>query len=87
MVLVRVTVGAMRYHGPKQAGEEGFAWLTLPQCHFHRKKSGRKLKPDRNLETGADAEAMEGCCLLACSDCLLTEPRTISPRVAPPTMG
>ena len=27
---------------------------------------GQELKQGRNLEAGADAEAMEGCCLLAC---------------------
>lgn len=28
------------------------------------------------LEAGADAEAMEGCCLLACLTCYLMESRT-----------
>jgi hypothetical protein len=32
----------------------------------HWRKSGQELKQDWNLEAGADAEAMEGCCLLAC---------------------
>ena len=39
----------------------------------HQKKSGQELKQGRNLEAGADAEAMEGCCLLACSP-LLAQP-------------
>jgi hypothetical protein len=30
----------------------------------HRRKPRQELKQDRNLEAGADAEAMEGCCLL-----------------------
>ena len=40
----------------------------------------------RNLEPGADAEAMERHCLLACSECFHIEPRTISPGVAPSSM-
>jgi hypothetical protein len=31
------------------------------------RKSGQELKQGSNLEAGADAEAMEGCYLLACS--------------------
>jgi hypothetical protein len=33
---------------------------------YHRKESGLELTWVRNLEAGADAEAMEECCLLAC---------------------
>jgi hypothetical protein len=51
-----------------QVGEERF----LSDLHFHiavhhQRKSGLELKQGRNLEAGADAEAMEGCCFLACS--------------------
>ena len=56
-----------------------------------RKKSELELKQVRNLEAEADAEAMEGCCLLACSQGLLSlfliEPRAVSPETAPPIMG
>jgi hypothetical protein len=38
-------------------------------------------------EAGADAEAMEGCSLLACSACSLIEPKTTSPEMAPLTRG
>jgi hypothetical protein len=38
-------------------------------------------------EAGTDAEAMEGCFLLACSACSLIEPKTTSPGMAPPTRG
>ena len=31
-----------------------------------QRKSGQELKQGRNLEAGADAEAMEECCLLMC---------------------
>jgi hypothetical protein len=38
-------------------------------------------------KAGADAEAMEGCSLLACSACSLIEPKTTSPEMVPPTRG
>lgn len=51
--------------------------------HFHitvhqtnQRKWGQELKQGRNLETGADAETMEECCLLAC---FLLEPRPTCP--------
>jgi hypothetical protein len=36
---------------------------------------------------GADAEATEGCSLLACSACSLIEPKTTSPEMVPPRSG
>jgi len=33
----------------------------------HQKEWGQRLKQSRDLESGANAKAMEGCCLLACS--------------------
>jgi hypothetical protein len=47
----------------------------LFSSHFHitvhdQRKSGQELTQGRDLEAGADAEAMEGCCLLACSSWL-----------------
>jgi hypothetical protein len=32
----------------------------------HQRKSAQELKQGRNLEAGADTEAMKGCYLLAC---------------------
>jgi hypothetical protein len=53
----------------KKASREGKGLLDL--CFYttvpHQRKSGQELKQGRNLEAGADAEAMEGCCFLACS--------------------
>jgi hypothetical protein len=47
------------------------SWGAKNGLHFHiavyQRKSGQELKQGRNLEARADAEAMEGCCLLACS--------------------
>jgi hypothetical protein len=64
----------------------------LFSSHFHitvhhQRKSGQELKQDRNLEAGADAEALERCCLLACSGCFLIEPRTTRLDIASPKMG
>ena len=57
----------------------------------HQRKSGQELKYRRNLEAGADAEAVRGMLLLDpswfCSACFLAEPRTTSLEMALPTMG
>jgi hypothetical protein len=37
----------------------------------HWRELGQELKQGRILEAGADAEAMEKCCLLTCSSCLV----------------
>ena len=48
--------------------EERVYWVRLPYHTVpHGRKSGQELKQGRNPEAGADAEAMEGYCLLACS--------------------
>jgi hypothetical protein len=47
-----------------QFGEEGFISLifnTYITVH-HWRKLGQELTQGRNLEAGADAEAMEECC-------------------------
>jgi hypothetical protein len=41
-------------------GRKGFIWRTLPHHCSSQKKSRQELKQGRNLETGANAEAMEG---------------------------
>jgi hypothetical protein len=76
----------MEYHNLKKLGRKGLIWLTLP----HYCSLLKELKQGRNLEAGADTEAMEGCHLLSCFTWLwfsLIEPRTTSLRMAPPTMG
>jgi hypothetical protein len=52
-----------------------FLGKDLFRLHFyitvhHQMKSGEELKLGRNLEAGDDAEAMEGCCVLDCSQWL-----------------
>jgi hypothetical protein len=49
----------------KQLGRKGFIQLTLPCCCCSSPKEVR-TGTQAGQEAGADAEAMEGCCLLAC---------------------
>jgi hypothetical protein len=51
----------------KQVGEKRvYSAYTFHIAFHHQRKSGLKLTQGRNLEAGADAKAMEGCCLLDC---------------------
>ena len=55
----------------------GWGGQGLFRFHFHitvhhERKSGQELKQGRTLEAGADAEAMEGCCLLVVPGGLLS---------------
>jgi hypothetical protein len=56
----------------KQAGEERVysAYSSTLLFRNRESKSGQELTQGRILEAGADAEAMEGCYLLACFPCL-----------------
>ena len=65
MALVRVSIAAMKQHNQSNLERKGFIWVCISIW-----KSGQELKQGWNLEAGADAEAMEGCCLLACSSWL-----------------
>jgi hypothetical protein len=71
----------------KQAREESLLGLHFHITVNHQRKSGQELKHNWNLEAGADTEAMEVCCLLACSVCFFIEPRTTSLVMAQPTIG
>ena len=61
-ILVRISIDVMKEQGQKsKVLIWGFIWLTLL---YKEVRTG--IKQSRNLETWADIEAMEGCCLLAC---------------------
>jgi hypothetical protein len=67
----------MKHHDQKAnwAGKDLFGFyfqITIP----HWRKSGQELKQSWNVEAGADAEAMEGCCLLACFP-MLAQPASL----------
>jgi hypothetical protein len=64
---VRVAIAVIKRHG--YLWRSGFIWLPL----LHHGSSLKEIKTEsqgRNLEAGADAEAMEGCSLLVCSSWL-----------------
>jgi hypothetical protein len=84
-VLVCACVYAVTKHRDwKASWEEGRVYSAYVSTALFIVKASQ----DRNSHrAGADAEAVEGCCLLACSACFLIEPRTSSPRMAPPTVG
>ena len=50
----------------KSCGGKSLFSLHFRVAVHHQRKSGQELTQSRNLEAGADAEDMEGCCLLAC---------------------
>jgi hypothetical protein len=50
----------------KERIEEDLFTLYFHIVVHHQRKSGQELTQGRNLEAGVDAEAMEGCYLLAC---------------------
>jgi hypothetical protein len=52
--------------GGWEGGKKGFIQLTLPHLCSSPKEVKTGTHQGRNLEAGADAEAMEGCYLLAC---------------------
>lgn len=60
-VLVRITIALMKRHD--QVGEEKvYIVYTSILPFIIKKKSGQELKQGRDLEDGADAEAIKECC-------------------------
>jgi hypothetical protein len=54
------------YDHEASCGGKGLFSLHFHIAVHHQRKSGQELTQGRNLEAGADAEAMEECCLLDC---------------------
>jgi hypothetical protein len=77
-VLVRVSIPAQTSWPRSKSGRKGFIQLTLPHCCPSLKEV--RTGTQAGQEAGADAEAMEGCSLLACSACSFIEPKTTSPE-------
>jgi hypothetical protein len=63
-VLVRVSIPAQISWPRSKLGRKGFIRLTLPYCCSSPKEVRTAIQAGQ--EAGADAEAMEGCSLLAC---------------------
>lgn len=66
---LRVSLAVMKHHNQKQVGEE-IAYLSFTSILFIVGGSQVRNSWGRNLEAGAEAEAIEECCLLACSSWL-----------------
>ena len=72
-ILVRETIAVVNHHDQKYVGEERIylaftstSLLSLEEVGSQHRNSNKT----RNLEVGADAVAMEGCCSLICSSWL-----------------
>lgn len=63
-VLIRVSIAAMKHHDQKQVGEERAYSVYVSTLYS---KIRIETQTGQKPEAGGDAEAMEGCCLLACS--------------------
>lgn len=74
---LRVSIAAMT---KKQVGEVR-VYLAFTSTSLFIERSQHRTQ-GRNLDVESDVEAMEGCCLLPCPSCLLTEPRTSKPGMA-----
>ena len=57
---VRVPTAAIRHHNQRKIGEERvyLAYTSISLFIIEGEKSGQELKQGRNLEAGADSEAM-----------------------------
>jgi hypothetical protein len=49
----------MKHHNQSNLDRNGVSGLHFHIIVHHRRKSGQELKQGRNLEAGADAEAMK----------------------------
>jgi hypothetical protein len=66
-VLVRVSIPAQNIMTKKASwGGKGLFSLQFHTAVHHQRKSGLELTQGWNLKAEANAEAMEGCCLLDC---------------------
>ena len=83
--LSQVSIPGQNIVTKKQLERKGFIQLTFPHCSSSVKEV--RTGTQAGQKAGADAEAMEGCSLLACSACSLIEPKTTSPEMVPPTRG
>ena len=84
VVIQSLRQGYCGYHETAGLGKERVCLFGL---------IAQELKQGRNLEAGADAEAIEECCLLACFPWLAqpvffpTELGSMNPGMVPPTIG
>ena len=65
-ILVRVTNAVKEHHDQSNPGSKGFIQRTLPHHCLPLQEVRAGLKQGSDPEAGADAEATEESCLLAC---------------------
>ena len=83
-VLVGVSIPAQTSWRRSKLGRKGFIHLTFPHCCSSLKEVRTGTQAGQGA--GTDAEAMEGCSLLACLLSLLSyRTKTTSPEMVPPT--
>ena len=70
--LVRVTLAVMRCHDQINSAGKGSFCLSFYITVLHQRKSGQELTQGRDLEAGADAEAIEGTAYWLASPGLLS---------------
>ena len=54
------SMAVMEHYDQSNLGREGLFGLHFHTVVYHWRRSGQELKQGRNLEAGAEAEAMEG---------------------------
>ena len=71
-VLCRIPIAVMKHHDQNQLGEERvYSAYTSAALFLTGGSQDRNWsKADWNVEAGAEAEGLEGCCFLACSSWL-----------------
>jgi hypothetical protein len=76
-------ISVIKHHDQTQLGQErDYTWMSMLLSIF---REVRAQPSDMNLEAGPETEAMEECCLLACSPYFLIQLRPLCPRVILPT--
>jgi hypothetical protein len=75
--LSKVSITSMKHHDHKaKLRRKRFVWLTLPSNNPSWREVRAGIQAGLEPEAGADTQAMEGCCLLACFP-LLAQPAVL----------
>ena len=64
--LFRVMISGHERTGPKLLGNKGFISFTDSHNSLSLKSGSAGTQAGQNLETGADVEAVDRCCIQAC---------------------
>ena len=85
-VLLRVSMPSVKQHHQKQVEKGRVCSAHTSTALFIIKESHEETKAGQGPGGRSWCRGHGGCCSLACSVSFLTEPRTTSPGMAPPTM-